>query len=922
MRTRIEVGTSGDIDLYDNISTPLTFSIADIRSPEKRNGSFSKTITIPGTKRNNIILGHIFDINIGDCMFNPKIKTPARLYINDVPQLTGYMQLLKIKKDDNYKLEYEVALFGKNSNIFLDLGNDLITDLDFSEYDHYYTMQEQADSWVQDYTYGYVYPMIDYGFDTTLNSYDIEHLFPATYLRTYIDKIFSSAGYSYQSTFFDSDFFKRLIIPNSSSSLILPPEEVLLRIFNAYEFSEHIYDGLVAAQQVILTNESNDPSNQFDVTTYEWTVGEHGYYNVYGALEFYLEALEPAPAITSPINVGVRVTKTSGTNLPVGTVGVLGSNYSVLSFVPNASGDISSTGSVYLGVGNVFLYQGDVLQLEVASYPNNGNFTSVPNHKIHLTSAIFENDVVNSSLIADGYVDYNQAVIKKVKQKDLLISIIKMFNLYIDVDPDNDKRLIIETRDDFYSSGSIVDWTYKLDLSKDVDYTPLGDLDFRRYRFTYKKDNDKYNKLYEEIYESVYGTYVYDNGSEFLEKENKTEVLFSATPMCDDVSSNRVVPRLWSVDDDGVVKPKAFNTRLLYYGGLLPCNSPWYHTHRDGTVVTRTTYPFAGHVDNPVSPTLDLNFGVPFELYYNTTQYTNNNLFNRYHKKFIDEISDKDSKIVTAFFYLTPLDILQLDFRNQFRFENQYFRLNKIYDYNPIVNQVTRCEFIKLKEALPFTSGTIEVTGGYSSTSGTVVLSPSLGFADTVFNDNSGNRQGNSGGGNVFGSNMKSYLGNGNENYVHDNTEGVALINSSGCTVFAGVRNATLINTNNVEVEESDVIYVNGVKLPNAPYAVYRANISQTGVATAPTLDVFENTLGEDLTPSADGVGEYVLTAVSSLFTDKKTFILINNFSANNGYLIAYKNTSTEIVLRSYTLAGVLADGKFNNTGIVIMIYE
>lgn len=922
MRTRIEIGSSGDIELKGEVSTPLTFSIADIRTPEKRNGSFSKTITIPGTKTNNKLLGNIFDINIDECLFNPKIKTPARLYINDVPQLSGFMQLLKIKKDDNYKIEYEVAIFGKNSNIFIELGNSLLTDLNYSELDHYYTRDEQAYSWTQDYNYGYVYPLIDYGFDTNLNSYDIEHLFPATYVRTYIDKIFANAGFRYQSTFFDSDLFKKLIIPNNSSSLILPPNEVLLRIFNAYEFTEHQYAGLSQAQQVVISNESNDPTNQYNTSTYTWTCGANGYYNIYGAVEYYLECEEDLPSLPfgtpiNPIHTIIRFKKNPASPVPP----VLGGNYGLMTFPYTAtSGDYSSTGTIYSAVGNVFLYAGDEVIMEVASVP--GGTAHTPLHNIRLTSVVFENDVVNSSLIADGYVDYKQAVPQKVKQKDLLLSLIKMFNLYIDVDRDDDRKLIIETRDDFYSSGTTLDWSDKLDVSKIVDYTPLGDLDFRKFNFTYKKDNDKYNKRYEEVYQNVYGNYIYDNGSEFLEKESKTEVIFSATPICDDISSDRVVPRLWDVSEDGTVKPKAFNIRLLYYGGLIPTNVNWLHTHRDGTSVSRSTYPFAGHVDSPTSPTLDLNFGVPYELYYNTTQYTNNNLFNRYHKKFIDEISDKDSKIVTAYFRINEADILNLDFRNQFYFENQLFRLNKIYDYNPIESEVTKCEFLKLKEATPFVTSSVSVTGGSAVTSGDVVVSPSWGFTDSVFRDNSQRVMGNYGSGNQMGAMPNNYLGNGSKNYIHDYTNNVTLLNSSGCTVFAGLQNVTLINTQDKVIDESDVVYINGNKIPNSTYKIWRANVTQTGVAASPTVSVFENTLDEDLIPSADGVGEYVLTSTGTIFTDKKTFIEVNNFSKNNGYFVVYRNTSTEIVLRSYTLAGVLADGKYEDTSITIIIFE
>ena len=103
-----------------------------------------------------------------------------------------------------------------------------------SEYDHIYNKTNQTNSWATSIikngsTYvnfssgnptgeGYVYPMIDYGFGNG-TSYDVRHFYPAVYVKTIIDKIFSEAGFQYESTFFTSQFFKRLIIPYTENTL-------------------------------------------------------------------------------------------------------------------------------------------------------------------------------------------------------------------------------------------------------------------------------------------------------------------------------------------------------------------------------------------------------------------------------------------------------------------------------------------------------------------------------------------------------------------------------------------------------------------------------------------------------------------------------------------------------------------------------
>jgi hypothetical protein len=55
-----EADTLGDIDVE------FTFSVADISDIERRNTSFSKTLTLPSTSRNQQLFGNIFDISVSN----------------------------------------------------------------------------------------------------------------------------------------------------------------------------------------------------------------------------------------------------------------------------------------------------------------------------------------------------------------------------------------------------------------------------------------------------------------------------------------------------------------------------------------------------------------------------------------------------------------------------------------------------------------------------------------------------------------------------------------------------------------------------------------------------------------------------------------------------------------------------------------
>ena len=287
-----------------------------------------------------------------------------------------------------------------------------------------------------------------------------------------------------------------------------------------------------------------------------------------------------------------------------------------------------------------------------------------------------------------------------IKQRDFLLAIIKMFNLYVEPDRYGSNILNIEPRDDFYAAGTTVDWTAKLDLTKDIEIIPMGDLNFNQYLLTYKEDSDYLNSDYSNRYKEVYGQHIDYIATDFQSSKNAIELIFSPTPSAGSTMNPLVVPTILKENTTALPNNVNGNIRILYYAGLL--TGAW--THIDGSGSTaRSTYPYSGHLDNPQTPTLDILFDAPKLRYWIMTDpslYPDANLFNLYYQKFLDEITDKNSKIVVAYFHLTPLDIYNLDFRSHFFIDNTYYRLNKIIDYNPLSTDTTKVELIKIKEAI------------------------------------------------------------------------------------------------------------------------------------------------------------------------------------------------------------------------------
>src|SRR6056297_469100 len=110
-----------DVEPFDS---PLTFSVADMKQPDKRRTSASKTITIKGTASNMRVLQVFYNLSAADIEssnlpfnFDPRQRIEARAYDNGVIVFDGLLQILKAKIV-NREYSFEAVLFSNTANIY------------------------------------------------------------------------------------------------------------------------------------------------------------------------------------------------------------------------------------------------------------------------------------------------------------------------------------------------------------------------------------------------------------------------------------------------------------------------------------------------------------------------------------------------------------------------------------------------------------------------------------------------------------------------------------------------------------------------------------------------------------------------------------------------------------------------------------
>lgn len=965
----------GELDISKEAGFGVSYSVDEIQDISKRNSAYSKTITLPGNKNNNFLLGELFDINTDFTYFNPNIKTDATIIVNNSSVIIkGYLQLKQIIKNNvsdlqGNRISYEVVVFDEVVDIFKEMGDKVLNELDFTDYNHTYTKDNIVASWAHTADDVYGYPNMYNG----TKDYLTRDFKPGIFHKAYLQKIAEANNFSLGGTFMNDADYATEIVPFGGEIVPLPAAEIARRLFRAgmsnstETFLDTVLLGGLANNNgatlslptqpfTYFTDDTTlpnfDPNGHWDTTTNVYTADKNGTYNIDGKLLFDItysttrsdiiaitqagptsiqiqfagdHNFEPYSNVTVEISgttnfdgsfpsghfyynptlmgtdtiqinsaftgtypgnessgtfswdayqqtynlqtvnstqyevnpalnqlwkydITVKMWKNSTSNLaafttyplyvPVGT-GTNPAFSSANSYTVN-----NSTISTSLARTSIFLHAGDQLDFDLTV--NSSNFTgngqtylkyaasnsvqtngdAVPvivTFKLKQTDGTDYSTVyntINSTLITDGdEIILGDYVSNKFKQKDIFTDIVKRYNLYISIDPDNNRRLLLNTRDEYYANGDILDWTDKKDYTYDDKIALLSDLQNKEMLFTYKADKDDWNENYtKSVSGDIYGQQriIFDN--EFIKDTKKVETPFSPTPsIYNSANKTMVVPGI------GTVNPKT-NLRTLYYSQKNTLNSKtWNFYWIDPTLGIQLTkfnyYGYAGHYNDPISPTLDLNFGeVPYEWYNELTTTTNQNLYNRFWRAYIEQIAE--GKIVTSRFHLTEVDIANL--RNNLNakvfVKDSYYYINKIQDYDPTGSGLTVVELLKMNTGLAYPQERSTHTAIYSTpevitmaTVGGIGGGVSDGGSATGYanlNSSNSSRTSLSGQDNYIGYNSDRTMIIGNNNIISDNVTDVGILGGSNNFIYPGVTGSWIIGASNKVITKDNEIWI------------------------------------------------------------------------------------------------------------------
>jgi hypothetical protein len=550
------VANGQQLDLFDDEDIQLSNNVTGLFDIGVLPSDFTRQITLPGTKVNNAFFEHVYDISIeSPFLFNTNIKVPAYFDFDSVYLSNGYLQLNKVNLIANKFIEsYEVTIYGTLSSFGRDINRSYLTDLSsLASYNHTASYQNISSSWAGTLFNGdIVYPLADYGtgwkytagdvffgMDDADGAMSVADFKPAIRIKPVLDAIFTEAGYTYTSSFFNQSWVNDVYMVCNNSLKYPEFSGIDLETYGIIKLapfsgSNQTTLNVPDSTQTILPwyNKLKDPSGAITSGSAYTITKETALRGVLN-LEIQLSGSLGAP------NLDFRIVNTSSLSA-VSTTTLVNINQFFSSsvaamFAEGANGQNKSY-SVQTEFNTSMVSPGTyyfALQWTDQFSPpyNNFKFTLDPGDS---PKSYLE---INKQLqIADGRImDIPSNMpfgTNGIKQIDFIVGLQKKFNLVIYPNKTKNKEFIIETFNEWYNKGQRWDFNKYINLDDKIEVIPANNLAVNELLLGDTLDQDYLSQQFSKEANREYGKVYYtDTENYFSQGKFEVKTTFGSGPL-------------------------------------------------------------------------------------------------------------------------------------------------------------------------------------------------------------------------------------------------------------------------------------------------------------------------------------------------------------------------------------------------------
>ena len=547
------------LDIFDDEDIKVSNNVTGLFDIGVLPATFTRQISLPGTKVNNAFFEHVYDISIDNpFLFATNIKVPAYIDFDSVYLIDGYIQLNKVNVIANKFIEsYEITLYGTLSSFARDTNRLYLTDLSsLSVYNHTSSLNNITASWSGNLFNGdIVYPLADYGsgYQFTSGQYElfgmddnegaltVQNFKPAIRVKPVLDAIFEEAGYTYTSSFMNQAFL----------------DDVYMVCNNSLKYPEYSGVDLETYGKIKVGAISGSGMTNITLASGSWTTLP--WYNTLSdPQDFYNNGaykVEKRTNLKGVLNVNLNVS-CSVNNMP-GTLSANGTwqirmletgsstPYSVRAIQSyifffdqlqqSRTGGINTTYELAteftlddIPVGNYYF------QLRQSPNAATGSLPLVTLDPQSTTKSFLQIKEVNQA--ADGRVmDIPSNMpygTNGIKQIDFILGLQKKFNLVIYPNNTKPNEFIIETFNDWYTKGQVKDFNKYINLDDKIEVIPANNLAVNKLNFSDTLDQDYISQQFAKGANREYGkTYYVDTTNFYSQGEFNVKTTFASDPL-------------------------------------------------------------------------------------------------------------------------------------------------------------------------------------------------------------------------------------------------------------------------------------------------------------------------------------------------------------------------------------------------------
>lgn len=503
------------LDLFDDETISINSSIQTIKDLSKVYNDFSQSFSVPASENNNKIFEHFYNSEVilsNGGFVDHQIKRSASIEIDSIPFRAGKMALEKAILKDAQPYSYQITFYGELTALKDLFGETLLTELDWSEYNHPYSYAEVKDRIINgSIDYDVRYPLIsssrywqynnpalpNENIDTPGGAISWTELFPALKLRRVLEKFETAFGIEFLGGWLQDDRFDKKfgLFKNTNTFKYTTPAVDI-------DFLQ-TFDSLGDPVPDTDTN-VNLEKNSIDIDYFTYSLG-----NGNATLDFGFHQVRATISNVSDPTVIYYFDVYEGGNL-ISSASSSGNSTTIVLSIQNSNNTSLDQTYTFKFRSNGPLNADLQMQYERVNTLNGAGFEFVGISCASVSTSVLQNLAVNAP---------------EASVASYFSNILKMFNLTCYGVGDN--KYVLETIEQWYLTGRIIDITEHTQTTNiEVQRINL----FEKISFKYKQSKSLINRFFASEFSREYGDLeaIYDyEGGEFKIELDFENILFS-----------------------------------------------------------------------------------------------------------------------------------------------------------------------------------------------------------------------------------------------------------------------------------------------------------------------------------------------------------------------------------------------------------